>query len=54
MDEIPLTFDMQPNHTINNTGEKAARIRMSRNEKNCATVVLVCWRRIEVETNGDI
>lgn len=41
MDEMPLTFDMQPNHTINNTGEKAAKIRMTRNEKNCTTVVLV-------------
>jgi len=27
MDEAPLMFDMPPNRTINNTGEKTAKIR---------------------------
>lgn len=34
MDETPLTFDMPPNHTISNTGEKTIKIRTTGNEKN--------------------
>ena len=26
MDEMPLTFDMPPNHTVNNTEEKTVKI----------------------------
>ena len=40
MDETPLTFDMPPNHTVNNTGEKTIKIRTTGNEKNRVTVVL--------------
>ena len=42
MDETPLTFDMPPNRTINNTGEKTIKIRTTGNEKNRVTVVLAC------------
>ena len=42
MDETPLTFDMPPNRTIHNTGEKAIKIRTTGNEKNRVTVVLTC------------
>ena len=42
MDETPLTFDMPPNRTINNTGEKTVKIRTTGNEKNQVTVVLAC------------
>lgn len=42
MDEMPLTFDMPPNRTMNQTGEKAVKIRSTGNEKNRVTVVLVC------------
>ena len=42
MDETPLTFDMPPNRTINNTGEKTIKIRTTGNEKNRVTVVLTC------------
>ena len=42
MDETPLTFDMPPNRTIHNTGEKTIEIRMTGNEKNRITVVLAC------------
>ena len=34
MDETPLTFNMPPNCTINNTGEKTIKIRTTGNEKN--------------------
>ena len=34
MDETPLTFDMPPNRTINNTGEKTIKIRTTGNKKN--------------------
>ena len=44
MDETPLTFDMPPNQTINNTGEKTVKIRTTGNEKNRVTVVLACCR----------
>ena len=42
MDETPLTFDMPPNRTIHNTGEKTIKIRTTGNEKNRVTVVLTC------------
>ena len=42
MDETPLTFDMPPNRTIHNTGEKTIKIRTTGNEKNRVTVVLAC------------
>ena len=42
MDETPLTFDMPPNRTVNNTGEKTIKIRTTGNEKNQVTVVLAC------------
>ena len=42
MDETPLTFDMPPNRTINNTGEKTVKIRTTGNKKNRVTVVLAC------------
>ena len=42
MDETPLTFDMPPNRTINNMGEKTIKIRTTGNEKNRVTVVLAC------------
>ena len=38
----PLTFDMPPNRTIHNTGEKTIKIRTTGNEKNRVTVVLTC------------
>ena len=42
MDETPLTFDMPPNRTINNMGEKTIKIRTTGNEKNRVTLVLAC------------
>ena len=42
MDETPLTFDMPPNRTVNNTGEKTIKIRTTWNEKNRVTVGLAC------------
>ena len=42
MDETPLTFDMPPNRTVNNTGEKTIKIRTTGNEKNRVTVALAC------------
>ena len=42
MDETALTFDMPPNRTVNNTGEKTIKIRTTGNEKNQVTVVLAC------------
>jgi len=42
MDETPLTFDMPPDRTIHNTGEKTIKIRTMGNKKNCVTVVLTC------------
>ena len=42
MDETPLTFDMPPNRTINDKGEKTITIRTTGNEKNRITVVLAC------------
>ena len=44
MDETPLMFDMPPNRTINNTGEKTVKIRTTGNEKNRVTVMLACCR----------
>ena len=34
MDETPLTFDMPPNRTVNNTGKKTIKIRTMGIEKN--------------------
>ena len=42
MDETPLTFDMPPNRTINNTGKKTVKTHTTGNEKNWVTVVLAC------------
>ena len=42
MEETPLTFDMPPNRTINDKGEKTIKIQTTGNEKNRITVVLVC------------
>jgi len=42
MDETLLTFDMPPNRTVNNMGEKTIKIRTTGNEKNRVTVVLAC------------
>ena len=42
MDETPVTFDMPPNFTINDKGEKTIKIRMTGNEKNSVTDVLAC------------
>ena len=42
IDETPLTFGMPPNRTINHMGEKTIKIRMTGNEKNRVTVVMVC------------
>ena len=42
MDETPVTFDMPPNRTINDKGEKTIKIRMTGNEKNHVTDVLAC------------
>ena len=44
MDEMQLTFGMPPIRTINNTREKAIKIRTTGNKKNCVTVVLACAR----------
>ena len=42
MDEMPPTFDMPPNHKINNTGEKTVKIHTTGNKKNRVIVVLAC------------
>ena len=42
MDETPLTFDIPPNRTINNMGEKTIKICTTGYEKNRVTVVLAC------------
>ena len=42
MDKTPLIFDMPPNRTIHQTGEKTVKIRTTGNEKNRVTVVLTC------------
>lgn len=38
----PLTFEMPPNRTICNSGEKTIKICTTGNEKNCITVLLAC------------
>ena len=40
MDEIPLTFDIPLNHTVEKTGTSAVNIRTTGNEKSSFTVVL--------------
>ena len=42
MDETPLTFDMPPNCTINNTSEKTIKICTTGIGKNRVTVMLAC------------
>ncbi|KAL7381042.1 hypothetical protein ABVT39_027717, partial [Epinephelus coioides] len=42
MDEVPMCFDMPPDRTVNNSGEKTVQIKMSGHEKSHFTVVLSC------------
>ncbi len=42
MDEVPMCFDMPPDHTVNNRGEKTVQIKTSAHEKSHFTVVLSC------------
>ena len=42
MDEVPLTFDVPSNKTVDVTGAKTIMIKTSGNEKTCYTVVLAC------------
>ena len=42
MDEVPLTFDIPVNHTVERTGTSAVNIRTTGNEKSSLTVVLAC------------
>ena len=42
MDEIPLTFDVPSNKTVDVKGAKTIMIKTSGNEMTCYTVVLVC------------
>ena len=42
MDEVPLTFDVPSNKTVDVKGAKTIMIKTSGNEKMCYTVVLVC------------
>ena len=42
MDEVPLTFDVPSNKTVDVTGAKTIMIKTSGNEKTPYTVVLVC------------
>ena len=42
MDEIPLTFDVSSNKTVDVKGAKTIMIKTSGNEKTCYTVVLAC------------
>ena len=42
MDEVPLTFDVPSNETVDVKGAKTIMIKTSGNEKTCYTVVLVC------------
>jgi hypothetical protein len=42
MDEIPLTFDVPSNKTVDVKGAKTIIIKTSCNEKMCYTVVLAC------------
>jgi len=42
MDEVPLTFDVSSNKTVNVKGAKTIMIKTSGNEKTHYTVVLAC------------
>lgn len=42
MDEVPMCFDMPPDRTVNNRGEKTVQIKTSGHEKSHFTVVLSC------------
>ena len=42
MDEVPLTFDIPVNRTVERTGTSAVNIRTTGNEKSSLTVVLAC------------
>jgi len=42
MDDIPLTFDVPPNKTVDVKGAKAIMIKTSGNEKTRYTVDLAC------------
>jgi len=42
MDEVPLTFDVPSNKTVDVKGAKTIMIKTSGNEKMCYTVVLAC------------
>ena len=42
MDEVPLTFDIPVNRTVERTGTSAVSIRTTGNEKSSLTVVLGC------------
>jgi len=43
MDEVPLTFDVPSNKTVDFKGAKAIMIKTSGNEKTRYTVVLACF-----------
>ena len=43
MDEVPLTFDVSLNKTVDVKGAKTIMIKTSGNEKTRYTVVLACW-----------
>lgn len=42
MDEVPMSFDMPPNRTIDDVGTKTISIKTTGNERSCFTVVLAC------------
>ena len=42
MDEVPLTFDIPVNRTVEKTGARTVSIRTTGNEKSSFTVVLGC------------
>lgn len=42
MDEVPLTFDIPVNRTVDKTGARTVNIRTTGNEKTSFTVVLAC------------
>ena len=43
MDEVPLTFDIPMNNTVEKTGKSVITIQTTGNEKLAFTVVLGCW-----------
>ena len=42
MDEVPLTFDMPTNRTVNKRGQHSILVRTAGHEKSHFTVVLPC------------